>query len=396
MKACVQPAGRNSATVHPVLENTSLAEFLRVLQSVQRQGGAMPTAPAAPLTPGKTRKLGTAGLGLGHPQPAPNSIFNLFPGLLDNNQPEERRLSLRPSSPPGLLLGQPGQAQSSSKRRMSFWPSFGSDSAGGDPSGGPSGPRRKSSAARRLSSLFGGGTCTDPDPDHAADVYTASGDVPTKGSKKRRFSIWPTLSVIGRGGDKEEEKPVGGLGSVEDGRGDGLPGLPGLPCGTPSPPPQITISYVSDVPPPPPPPPAPREALRRMALTSNLVTSSVPAASGAGPLASPLGVGQPTLPIGQEPGARMCFPRTSLSGVPLIPAERGRRPSHLPPSPSVSPLASPLATPLASRRGPSFPSPLSTPAAAIFRRRALSESTRTRQERHDPNQAANGSDSQRL
>lgn len=354
---------RNSATVHPVLENTSLAEFLRVLQTVQRQqreqrqqgGLTSPPAAAAPATPGKTRKLGTAGLAQPVGQP---SIFNVFPGLRDGVKPEKRRLSLRPGSPqldPAAAAGAP-----TGRRRMSFWPSFGSDqtqpvtqpgglvNGTGVSNGTAGGQRRRSSTARRLSTFFGGGTCTDPapDPDQAEGV----GGAPVKATKKRRFSIWPTLGVMGRAGGSgdTEDKGTAGLGLAEDGRASAV-AHPAVP--------QITVTYVNDAQPPA---PAPREALRRIALTSGMP-------------------GVPPSAVAPSPdSARMRLPRTSLGGVP---------------APSVgvpSPLA--RARPGPGRRGPSTPSPLSTPVTS-HRRRAMSESTRTR-EPQDPDRDDYGEDAE--
>ncbi|XP_034254603.1 uncharacterized protein LOC117653210 [Thrips palmi] len=355
-----------SRRLRSTLENTSLAEFLRVLQSVQRQQADVQATvpPQAPPTPsyGKTRKLGTAGLAHQPQEPQPNSIFKVFPGLLDTGKPEKRRLSLRPSSPPPgtTANGGPAPATPTGRRRMSFWPSFGS-SAEPTPTPSPvaltspTAARRRGSTARRLSTFLGAGTCTDPDP--------ADGDAgdlgPAKVTKKRRFSIWPTLGVMGRGGggaDKEaDEKPPSlpaGLGALEDGRGDA--DVYSISSTVP----QITISYVSDAPPAPPVAPAPRETLRRQALRYNLPT--IPAyVPGAVPGAVP-----PSGPQDAAVAARMRFPRTSQSGAAPSPSAL-RRPSRTPAPPA----------PLPGRRGPSVPSPLYTSAAA-HRRRAFSESTR--------------------
>lgn len=334
--------------MHPMLQNTSLAEFLRVLQAVQAERHQPLAQPQAPATPGKTRKLGMAGLGLeaGPTAAAPNSIFSLFPGLLDPGKAERRRSSLRPSSPPPAVAPAP-----SSRRRMSFWPSFGSTaSAEGAAANGlaapmanglanatPGTPRRKSSTARRLSTFFGGGSCTDPAPDQNDEAAVAAAP---RATKRRRFSIWPALGGVGRGGngdfkDAVDDRPPTSLATAEAGRLDSAaaPRLVVVP--------QITVTYINDAdlsssrppspppPPPPPPPAAPRESLLRQALTGSMA--------------------------GSAPGsdaARMRYPRISVG--------RGGRPHQ---------------SPLPGRRGLAT-SPLSTYAPA-FRRRAMSESTRT-------------------
>ncbi|KAK3916115.1 Open rectifier potassium channel protein 1 [Frankliniella fusca] len=374
---------RNSATVHPVLENTSLAEFLHVLQLVQRQQGGQSTSPTAtvvPATPGKTRKLGTAGLTAGYyAQPSsPNTIFNVFPGLRDGAgaaPPEKRRFSLRPASPPpGQGFGAAaGGAPASGKRRMSFWPSFGSGPPSSDQtqSGAAPAPRR-SSTARRLSTFFGAGTCTDPAPDQ--DDEEVAAPIAVKVTKRRRFSIWPTLGLTGRAAGDADEKstPVSGtLSAMEDGVGNGGVGNGGVDmvatcAGAGSPMvPQITVTYIDDVPPPAVPPPvipAPREALRRMALTSNLPTTApVAAAAAAGSVRGSTRPRHPRASIGSA-GAG------GVGGLPGPGAARGVAKQGPLPHPAA-------AAPLPGRRGPSAPSPLSTPVSS-FRRRAMSESTR--------------------
>lgn len=359
---------RNSATVHPVLENTSLAEFLHVLQRVQRQqGGSSPSATTTmpPSTPGKTRKLGTAGLTAGlntgltttgyYAQPSsPNTIFNVFPGLRDGGAPEKRRFSLRPASPPPGLGTANGTTfapapAATAKRRMSFWPSFGSGSAPADQTQAAASPR-KSSTARRLSTFFGGGTCTDPDPDQ--DSNDEAGTAPAKVTKKRRFSIWPTLGVIGRSAAvdlDEKSPPASGTPSAME---DGVVGVGDAACHTSVP--QITVTYIDDTPTVPPPViPAPREALRRMALTSNLPTAPVPAGA-----------------LAPSGSMRIRHPRTSIGGAAPV---RGPSKGAFPYPPA----------PLPGRRGPSTPSPLTT-SVTSFRRRAMSESTRARTDEAPP------------
>jgi len=134
--------GRNSESAPSapsVLETTSLADFLRVLQSVRAQAAAAAATPpqAAPPRLAKSRKLGTA------------HLQSMYPEVYDSS-----------------IQGRPRSASSSGaespRRKFSLWHSVFSSSQ-------TVLPTSKHEKQRRLSSIFA--------------------DMP----KKRRFSIWPTF-----------------------------------------------------------------------------------------------------------------------------------------------------------------------------------------------------------